>query len=57
MGVHAAALPESFSVRVADAQVAFMLPGVAPTHKRVSIPLIVVVTFEGDKVRPRSRQP
>ena len=36
---------------VADAQVAFMLPGVAPTHKRVSIPLIVVVTFEGDKVR------
>ena len=29
-----------------------MLPGIAPTHRRVSIPLIVVVNFEGDKVCP-----
>ena len=38
-----------FSKRCA-AQVAFMLPGVPPTHKKVSIPLIVVVNFEDDKV-------
>ena len=30
-----------------------MLPGVAPTHKKVSIPLVLVVLFEGDKVRSR----
>ena len=29
---------------------AFMLPGIAPTHKKVSIPLIVVVQFEGEKL-------
>ena len=33
-------------------QIKFMLPGVPPTHKKVSIPLIVVVSFEGDKVCP-----
>lgn len=33
-----------------------MLPGVAPTHRKVSIPLVVVVTFEGNKVRPWSWQ-
>jgi hypothetical protein len=31
-------------------QIEFMLPGVPPTHRKVSIPLIVVVQFEGDKV-------
>ena len=31
-------------------QMAFMLPGIAPTHKKVSIPLIVVVQFEGEKL-------
>ena len=33
-----------------------MLPGVAPTHRKVSIPLVVVVNFEGDKVCPCSYQ-
>ena len=33
-----------------------MLPGIAPTHRKVSIPLVVVVTFEGNKVRPDSRE-
>lgn len=28
-----------------------MLPGLAPTGKFVSVPFIVVVDFEGDKVR------
>jgi carboxymethylenebutenolidase len=27
-----------------------MLPGVAPTHRRVEIPLIAVVRFQGGKV-------
>ena len=31
-------------------QMAFMLPGIAPTHKKVCIPLIVVVQFEGEKL-------
>lgn len=30
-----------------------MLPGLAPTHKKVSVPFIVVVDFEGDKVCTR----
>ena len=29
---------------------AFMLPGIAPTHEKVSIPLVVVVQFEGEKL-------
>jgi carboxymethylenebutenolidase len=28
----------------------FMLPGVAPTGRKVSVPLVVVMGFEGDKV-------
>ncbi len=28
----------------------FMLPGVAPTGRRISVPLVVVMGFEGDKV-------
>ena len=27
-----------------------MLPGIAPTGKRVEIPLVAIVRFEGDKV-------
>jgi carboxymethylenebutenolidase len=33
-----------------DAEVPFMLPGVPPTGRRVQVPLVVVMGFEGDKV-------
>jgi carboxymethylenebutenolidase len=33
-----------------DAEIPFMLPGIAPTGRRVRIPLVVVMGFDGDKV-------
>ena len=33
-----------------DAEIPFMLPGVAPTGRKVRVPLVVVMGFEGDKV-------
>jgi carboxymethylenebutenolidase len=33
-----------------DSEVPFMLPGVPPTGRRVRIPMVVVMGFEGDKV-------
>jgi carboxymethylenebutenolidase len=33
-----------------DIEIPWMLPGVAPTGRRVVIPLVAVVKFEGDKV-------
>lgn len=33
-----------------DCEVPFMLPGIAPTGRRVRIPTVVVMGFEGDKV-------
>jgi len=33
-----------------DREVDFMLPGVPPTNKYVQIPLVAIVTFEGDKI-------
>ena len=33
-----------------DAEVPFMLPGVAPTGRRARVPTVVVMGFEGDKV-------
>lgn len=34
-----------------DRRMDFMLPGVEPTGKRISVPLVVVVGFEGGKVK------
>jgi carboxymethylenebutenolidase len=28
----------------------WMLPGIPPTHRKVEIPMVVVVQFEGDKI-------
>jgi carboxymethylenebutenolidase len=33
-----------------DAEVPFMLPGVAPTGRKARVPTVVVMGFEGDKV-------
>ncbi|HJU05839.1 MAG TPA: ester cyclase [Nitrospiraceae bacterium] len=33
-----------------DAPLAFMLPGVPPTGKRVELPVVVVMKFENDKI-------
>jgi carboxymethylenebutenolidase len=33
-----------------SSEIDWMLPGIAPTGKRVEIPLVAVVRFEGDKV-------
>lgn len=33
-----------------DIEMDWMLPGVPPTHKKVEIPMVVVVQFEGDKI-------
>lgn len=33
-----------------DAEVPFMLPGVAPTGRKVRIPMVVVMGFEGNKI-------
>ncbi len=33
-----------------DREIDFLLPGVAPTFKRVEVPTIAIVTFEGDKI-------
>jgi len=33
-----------------DREIDFLLPGVAPTHKYVEVPLVAIVTFEGDKI-------
>lgn len=31
-------------------EMAWMLPGVAPTNKRVEVPLVAIIGFDGDKV-------
>lgn len=33
-----------------DVEMDWMLPGIAPTHRKVEIPMVVVVQFEGDKI-------
>jgi len=33
-----------------DAEVPFMLPGVAPTGRKVRVPTVVVMGFEGGKI-------
>jgi carboxymethylenebutenolidase len=33
-----------------DVEMDWMLPGVPPTHRKVEIPMAVVVQFEGDKI-------
>ncbi|WP_339909392.1 ester cyclase [Symmachiella dynata] len=33
-----------------DIEMDWMLPGIAPTHRKVEVPLVVVVQFEGDKI-------
>jgi carboxymethylenebutenolidase len=33
-----------------DIEMDWMLPGIAPTHRHVEIPMLVVVQFEGDKI-------
>ncbi|MFM2003642.1 MAG: hypothetical protein RI963_3068 [Planctomycetota bacterium] len=33
-----------------DVEMDWMLPGIRPTHKKVEIPMVVVVQFEGDKI-------
>jgi carboxymethylenebutenolidase len=33
-----------------DCEIDFLLPGVAPTGKYVEVPLVAIVTFEGDKI-------
>jgi carboxymethylenebutenolidase len=33
-----------------DAEVPFMLPGIAPTGRKVRVPTVVVMGFEGDKI-------
>jgi carboxymethylenebutenolidase len=34
-----------------DIKMDWMLPGVLPTHRRVEVPMVVVVQFQGDKER------
>jgi len=33
-----------------DVEMDWMLPGIAPTHRPVEIPMVAVVQFEGDKI-------
>lgn len=33
-----------------DVEMDWMLPGISPTHRKVEIPMVVVVQFEGDKI-------
>ncbi len=33
-----------------DVAMDWMLPGIEPTHRKVEIPMVVVVQFEGDKI-------
>jgi carboxymethylenebutenolidase len=33
-----------------DRVVDFLLPGVAPTNRKVRVPLVAIVTFDGDKI-------
>ena len=33
-----------------DVVMDWMLPGIQPTHRKVEIPMVVVVQFEGDKI-------
>ena len=33
-----------------DVEMDWMLPGVQPTHRRVEIPMVVAVPFEGEKI-------
>ena len=33
-----------------DIEMDWMLPGIQPTHRKVEVPMVVVVQFEGDKI-------
>src|SRR5262245_34230850 len=33
-----------------DIEMAWMLPGIPPTHRKVEVPTVVVVQFQGDKI-------
>jgi carboxymethylenebutenolidase len=33
-----------------DVEMAWMLPGIPPTHRKVEVPMVVVVQFQGDKI-------
>lgn len=33
-----------------DVEMDWMLPGIAPTHRKIEVPMVVVVQFEGDKI-------
>jgi carboxymethylenebutenolidase len=33
-----------------DIEMDWMLPGILPTHRKVEVPMLVVVQFEGDKI-------
>jgi len=33
-----------------DREIDFMLPGIPPTYKYVEVPLVAIVTFDGDKI-------
>jgi carboxymethylenebutenolidase len=33
-----------------DVEMSWMLPGIAPTHRKVEVPTVVVVQFQGDKI-------
>jgi carboxymethylenebutenolidase len=33
-----------------DIQMDWMLPGIQPTHRKVEVPMVVVVQFQGDKI-------
>jgi carboxymethylenebutenolidase len=33
-----------------DVEMDWMLPGVPPTHRKVEVPMVVVVQYEGDKI-------
>lgn len=33
-----------------DVETAWMLPGIRPTHRKVEVPMVVVVQFQGDKI-------
>jgi carboxymethylenebutenolidase len=33
-----------------DIEMAWMLPGIRPTHRKVEVPMVVVVQFQGDKI-------
>ncbi len=33
-----------------DIEMDWMLPGIQPTHRKVEVPMVVVVQFQGDKI-------